>query len=200
MPAMNSSDLPWDQKTMRPLGLWDAWRISTFGFGLATLVVFGSWAFLGQWFYGTLGELGAYLAWMLLYLGIGGETLKGLLPEWSRWRFHQVFSLAFMAYALAWMVAWFALRNFGGEMLGALCGSVAMGWVLCLRLRHMREWLRVSVILFVSNGSGYFLGSWLHQQWDMPWGALGWGAAYGLMFGGGIGPAIWFARPGSSAP
>lgn len=185
---------------MRPLELWDAWRISTLGFGVATLAVFGSWAFLGHWFYGTLGELGAYLAWMLLYLGIGGETMKGLLPEWSRWRFHQLFSLAFMAYALAWMVAWFALRNFGGEILGAFFGSIAMGWVLCLRLRHMRKWIRVSVILFVSNGSGYFLGSWLHQQWDMPWGALGWGAAYGLIFGGGIGPAIWFARPGSSAP
>ena len=123
--------------------------------------------------------------------------MKGLLRV-GRWQFHQVFSLAFMAYALAWMVAWFALRNFGGEMLGALLGSIAMGWVLCLRLRQMRGGWSASSCSFPMDG--YFLGSWLHQQWDMPWGALGWGAAYGLMFGGGIGPAIWFARPGSSAP
>ena len=81
--------------------IWDAWRTGVLGFGLASMVVFGSWAFLGKWFYGTLGEIGAYLAWMVIYLGIGCESMRGLIPGTrQRVRFFKVFSLSFAVWDL----------------------------------------------------------------------------------------------------
>ena len=73
--------------------IWDAWRIGVLGFGLASLAVFGSWAFLGKLFY-ALGEEGAYIAWLILYLGIGCEVMKGLTPgPGARLRFFKIFSV-----------------------------------------------------------------------------------------------------------
>jgi len=178
----------------KAIGLWQAWRLGTLGFGLASLAVFGSWAFLGRWFYQWLGEAGAYLAWSIMFLGLGGSALHRLIPDLNRWAFQRLFAGAFMSYAVIWMIAWLSCRNQLGEVLGSLLGCFGMGACLCLMQRVPNQWLRVSLILFGSNLSGYFLGSWMHQQWGMPWGAVAWGLAYGLMFGGGIGPALWLIQ------
>ena len=181
--------------------IWDAWRIGVLGFGLASLAVFGSWAFLGGWFYHTLGEAGAYVAWLVLYLGIGCEVMKGLIPgPGARWRFFKVFSTSFAAYAILWIVVWMAMRNKTGEALAAVFGSLAMGLCICAFLGNTKEWHRVWMVLTISNASGYFIGSWLHATMGMPWGAVAWGVAYGFFFGGGIGPAFWFARTGGMVP
>jgi len=82
-----------DRTTSFTQHIWDAWRIGVLGFGLASLAVFGSWAFLGGWFYRALGEAGAYIAWLVLYLGIGCEVMKGLTPgPGARLKFFKIFS------------------------------------------------------------------------------------------------------------
>ncbi len=177
--------------------IWDAWRIGVVGFGLASLAVFGSWAFLGKWFYGTLGELGAYIAWLVLYLGIGCESMQGLINcERRRIRFFKVFSSSFAAYAILWIVVWMVWKNSFGEWLAAGLGSLGMALVLCLSFQNFKEWHRLWVVLAISNMTGYFIGSWLHARMEMPWGAVAWGIAYGFFFGGGIGPAFWIVQRG----
>ena len=175
--------------------IWDAWRTGVLGFGLASMVVFGSWAFLGKWFYGTLGEIGAYLAWMVIYLGVGCESMKGLIPGTrQRVRFFKVFSLSFAVYALVWIAVWMAFKNATGEWLAAVFGSLGMAVLICRAFKNLKAWHRVWVVLAISNMTGYFIGSWLHAHISMPWGAVAWGVAYGFFFGGGIGPAFWIAR------
>ncbi len=179
--------------------IWDAWKIGVVGFGLASLAVFGSWAFLGKWFYGTLGEVGAYVAWLVMYLGIGCELMKGLIPGTSqRFRFFKIFSTSFAVYALLWIVVWMTFKNATGEWLAAVFGSLGMALLICWAFKNVKEWHRVWVALAISNMTGYFIGSWLHAHMPMPWGALAWGIAYGFFFGGGIGPAFWIARTGGS--
>ena len=177
--------------------IWDAWRIGVLGFGIASLAVFGSWAFWGKWFYGTLGEAGAYIAWMVMYLGIGCESMKGLIPGGNqRLRFFKIFSSSFAAYAVLWIVVWMVFKNATGEWLAAIFGSLGMAILICSAFKNFKEWQRVWVVLAISNMTGYFIGSWLHARMPMPWGAVAWGIAYGFIFGGGIGPAFWFARTG----
>jgi hypothetical protein len=186
------------EKTSNPsktLILWDAWRIGVLGFSLASLVVFASWAFFGSWFYTTLGEMGAYIVWLIMYLVIGCEVMKGLLPgPDARIRFYQVFSSAFAAYAILWIVVWMIFRNRQGEALAAVFGSLVMGLRICAAQGNLKQWWRLWIVLSISNLSGYFLGAWLHATLGMPWGAVAWGMAYGFLFGSGIGPAFWLAR------
>lgn len=175
--------------------IWDAWRIGVIGFGAASLAVFGSWAFLGKWFYGTLGEAGAYIVWLVMYLGLGCESMKGLIPgNNQRLRFFKIFSSSFAAYALLWIVVWMSFRNATGEWLAAVFGSLGMAMLICSAFKNFKEWQRVWIVLAISNTTGYFIGSWLHARMPMPWGAVAWGVSYGFFFGGGIGPAFWFAR------
>lgn len=183
------------EETFQQQSIWDAWKIGVVGFGSASLVVFGSWAFLGKWFYGSLGEIGAYLVWMLMYLGVGCESMRGLIPGASqRFRFFKIFSTSFAVYALVWIVVWMAFKNSTGEWLAAVLGSLGMAVLICWAFKSLKEWHRVWVALAISNMTGYFIGAWLHAHMPMPWGAVAWGVAYGFFFGGGIGPAFWIAR------
>lgn len=180
--------------------IWDAWRIGVVGFGLASLAVFGSWAFLGKWFYGTLDELGAYLVWTVMYLGIGCESMKGLIPgAHSRFKFFKIFSISFAVYALLWIVVWMTFKNSTGEWLASIFGSLGMAMLICWAFKNLKEWHKVWIALAISNMTGYFIGSWLHAHIPMPMGAVAWGVAYGFFFGGGIGPAFWIARTGGSS-
>ena len=111
-----------------------------FGFGAVSVLVFACWAYAGRWFFGHLGEAGTYLAWAFLFMGGAGGLLGRLVigPGGGR-RFCGGFALAFLAYSVVWMAAWFAFSNRLGEVLGALAGTAVFGLLLCAMFRAGRS-------------------------------------------------------------
>ena len=168
-----------------------------FGFGAVSVLVFACWAYAGRWFFGHLGEAGTYLAWAFLFMGGAGGLLGRLVigPGGGR-RFCGGFALAFLAYSVVWMVAWFAFPNRLGEVLGALAGTAVFGLLLCAMFRDWSQWANVLAGLATGNVAGYFLGEALHAQYGGSLGKLLWGLSYGLGFGAGIGHALHAAQAG----
>lgn len=141
--------------------------------------------------YQTLGLLGAYLAWTVLFIVLSGAVFGSLVViRWRLPRFYFLFGLAFFAYAAGWVFAYFALRNSAGEWLGSLAGSVLMALVFAVGFGALRSTVKLSAVLFVSNSLGYFLGSALNNSIGGRPGMLLWGVAYGVFFGAGIGAAL----------
>jgi hypothetical protein len=170
------------------------------GFGLVSLCVFATVAFGERWMYRTLGVLGAFLAWAVLFIALSGAVFGSLVVvRWRLPRFYLLFALAFFAYAAGWMLAYFTLRNSAGELLGSLAGSIAMALVFAAGFGASRSVVQLSAVLFVTNALGYFLGSALHDSVRGPAGMLLWGIAYGVFFGAGIGAALHFVQRAVSA-
>ena len=135
--------------------------IGGIGFCLVSLVVFATVAFGERWMYMRLGLLGAYVAWTLAFILLGGAVLGSLVAH-SRWRlpkFYLLWGLAFFAYAAGWSFAYFTLRSAAGEWVGSLVGSVLMTIVFALGFRSARSIPKLSALLFIANSAGYFLGS-----------------------------------------
>ena len=165
------------------------------GFGLVSLVVFATVAFGERWMYRTLGLTGAYLAWTVLFILLSGGVFGSLaVIRWRLPKFYLLWSLAFFAYAVAWVVAYFTLRNTTGELVGALAGSILMAVVFALGFGSLGSTLKLSAVLFVSNSLGYFIGSALNDSFRGASGMLLWGIAYGLFFGAGIGAALYIVQ------
>ena len=165
------------------------------GFGLVSLCVFATVAFAERWMYRNLGVLGAYVAWTVLFILLGGAVLGSLVVD--RWRlpkFYLLYGLAFFFYAVGWVVAYFVVRGSRGEWLGSLGGSALMALVFAAGFGVMNSTLKFSAILFVANSVGYFLGSALNDYIGGSSGMLLWGAAYGLFLGAGIGAVLHFAQ------
>ena len=161
------------------------------GFGLVSLCVFATVAFAERWMYQTLGLVGAYLAWTVLFILLSGAVFGSLVVGRRRLpRFYFLFGLAFFAYAAGWVMAYFTLRNTAGEWLGSLAGSVLMAVVFAAGFGRLSSAGKLSAVLFVSNSLGYFLGSALNNSLGGRLGMLLWGVAYGLFFGAGIGAAL----------
>lgn len=167
------------------------------GFGLISLGVFATVAFAEQWMYRTFGFWGAYLVWIIMFIVPSGAVFGSLVVgRWRLPRFYLLFSLAFGAYAAAWMIAYFTLlpryisRSDIAESIGSVAGSLAMALVFAAGFRRLSSTLKLSAVLFVSNFLGYFFGAAIY---DSLWGRLGmmlWGVAFGLFFGSGIGAAL----------
>jgi len=157
------------------------------GFCLVSLVVFASVAFGERWMYARLGVMGAYVVWTLAFILLGGFVLGSLVE--GRWRlpkFYLLWGLAFFAYAAGWVSAYFFLRGAAGEWLGSLIGSVLMTTVFCLAFNVARSIPKLSLLLFIANSAGYFLGSLLNDSIGGRPGMLLWGLLYGLLLGTGI--------------
>lgn len=165
------------------------------GFCVVSLVVFATVAFGERWMYANLNLYGAYLTWTGLFIVLGGAAL-GLVVG-GRWRlpkFYLPFALAFFAYAAGWVGSYFLLRGTLGEWTGSLVGSVLMALVFAIAFGALRSLVTLSVVLFVANSAGYFIGSALNNHVGGRAGMLLWGAAYGLFLGGGIGAVLWIAQ------
>jgi hypothetical protein len=165
------------------------------GFCLASLCVFATVAFAERWMYARLGLYGAYLAWTALFILLGGGALGSLAV--GRWRlpgFYILFGLAFFAYAVGWVGAYFTLRGAAGEWVGSLAGSLLMACVFALGFGVPRSALNLSAVLFVANSVGYFLGSALNGAVGGRAGMLLWGAIYGLFLGAGLGATLHLAQ------
>ena len=113
--------------------------IGGFGFGMASLCVFATVAFAERWMYHHLGLAGAYTAWMVLFIGLGGGVLSLLIARPMRiLTFYAIFSAAFFLYAIGWVGAYFTLRGATGEWVGSLAGSVLMSLMIATGFRVMR--------------------------------------------------------------
>lgn len=165
------------------------------GFAAVSLCVFATVAFGERWMYANLGLLGAYLAWTALFIVLGGAVLGSLVEgRWALPKFYLLFAAAFFAYAIAWVAAYFVLRGVVGEWVGSLLGSIFMALVFAAGFGAMSALVKLSVLLFVANSVGYFLGSALNNYFGGREGMLLWGAAYGLFLGAGIGAVLWLAQ------
>ena len=177
--------------------------IGGLGFALVSFCVFATVAFGERWMYVNLGLIGAYLAWTALFILLGGGVLGSIVVE--RWRlpkFYLLFGLAFFAYAIGWVVAYFIVRGTAGELIGSLAGSLLMGFVLTIGLGGAadgagalaRKVMYLSALLFGANSVGYFLGSAVNDYLGGRTGMLLWGTIYGLCLGAGLGALIHFAQ------
>jgi hypothetical protein len=165
------------------------------GFGAASLCVFATVAYAESWMYLHLGLLGAYLAWTVLFILLGGGVLGSLVVRrWEMPRFYLLFAVAFFAYAAGWVVAYFVLGAVAGEWIGSLAGSLLMGLVLARGFGVASSVYKLSTILFVANSLGYFLGSAVNDSIEGKPGMLLWGLIYGLCLGAGIGAVLHFAQ------
>jgi len=183
--------------SQRVLSFWQSTLIGCGAFTGLSLGVFATWAFGGRFLYGNLGnlgELGAYGVWCLLFL-LGAGLLRPALTGPISWgRFYGMFLASFFSYAVVWTIAWMVFHNWVGEWLGALFGMVSMAGVLCWIFGAMSAFPRASLVLFVGNAVGYFLGSWLHANSPAPWAQLLWGLCYGGGTGLGMGMAFHFCQ------
>jgi hypothetical protein len=157
------------------------------GFCLVSLVVFATVAYGERWMYARLGMVGAYVVWTLAFILLGGFVLGSVVE--GRWRlpkFYLLWGLAFFAYAAGWVCAYFTLRGTAGEWLGSLIGSLLMTTVFALGFGAARLIPKLSLLLFIANSAGYFLGSLLNDYIGGRPGMLLWGLLYGLSLGSGI--------------
>jgi hypothetical protein len=165
------------------------------GFGAASLCVFATVAFGEGWMYRHLGMLGAYLAWIVLFILLGGGALGQLVVRrWEMPKFYLLFAAAFLAYAVGWVLSYFVLGRGVGEWIGSLLGSLLMGLVLSAGFGVNRLVYKLSAILFVANSLGYFLGSSVNDSFGTKAGMLLWGLLYGLFLGAGLGAVLHFAQ------
>lgn len=180
-------------------GLVQAARRGALGFGLASLVVFGTVAFGERWMYQTLGLYGAYAAWTFLFILPSAASLRSLVVDPARKRFFPLlFGAAFFLYAIGWMAGYFLLRKSWGEqpseLVASLLGSALLALTLAIGLRAARRFGRMFGLLFATNTAGYFLGGVLYFVLGRPVGMLLWGVVYGVLLGAGLGAAIHLAQ------
>jgi hypothetical protein len=145
--------------------------------------------------YTQLSALGAYLAWTILFILLGGGVLGSVVVgKWRLPRFYALFALAFFAYAVGWVGSYFALGDGTGEWVGSLAGSVLMATVLAFGFSATSSTLIFAAYLFVANSVGYFLGSALNDAIRGRPGMLLWGVLYGLFLGAGLGAVLHLAQ------
>jgi len=169
------------------------------GFSVVSLCVFATVAFGERWLYTQVGVLGAYLVWTVLFILLGGAVLGYLVV--GRWRlpkFYLLYGIAFFAYAVGWVGAYFTLRGTAGEWVGSIAGSVLMTFVFAVGFGAMRSVMKLSAILFIANSLGYFAGSAVNDYVGGKSGMLLWGILYGLCLGAGIGAVLRLAQAVSS--
>jgi hypothetical protein len=177
------------------------------GFTVVSLGGFAPWVLAGRWFYRNVGEAGLYTACAFVFIGLSGWLLHRLIiGPGSVIRFYQLFSLAFLAYAIAWTAGWMALGGVSGGIVGLLAGTAAMGVILACGFAARGAAPSIIAVLFLTNTAGYFLGEWAHNgvaalqedqipgiTLDRPTRAMLAKAAWGLFYGAGFGAGIGFA-------
>jgi hypothetical protein len=168
------------------------------GFMIVSAIGFAPWAIFERWFR-SMRETQLYIACTAAFILASGPFLHRLIiGPGSLSRFYKVFTLAFLAYAGAWIALWTTLRGNEGEFFGLLAGSVAMGAVLSMAFKASgTSWIASIAALFVGNAAGYYLGDWLYHTNSHTHRYLamtGWGICYGLGFGAGIGLAFYLSQ------
>jgi len=168
----------------------------TAGFTIASLLVFGFWAFAGRAMYRSLGEGGFYAICAILFVAIGSLLLRPLTTL-SLGRFALLFTGAFAAYAISWCAAWFLVRGRAGEWVGSFAGCMAFSLVVAAMFSSWRLLPLMIALLFVGNAAGYFVGFYAYETLKPEYSLLSklaWGLFYGLGMGAGIGCILHIAE------
>ena len=198
-----SADTRYSRDSRPALSLRKSLLIGGIGFSVVSLGVFATVAFAERWMYSNLGVSGAYIVWTILFMLLGGRVFSLLAVKSDRGlRFYAIFGAAFLSYAVGWVGAYFIVRGPAGEWLGSFLGSVLMALVIAAGFGVLRSAPVMSVLLFVTNSAGYFLGSMLNDTVRGQPGMLLWGAVYGLFLGAGLGASLYIvqSRARSSIP
>lgn len=163
------------------------------GFTLVSVAGFAPWPIFDRWFH-RFGEVGLYLACAGVFIGLSGIFLHRLIiGPGSLPRFYKLFTLAFAAYAVAWVALWMWLRGDEGSLGGLLGGTAVMGLLLAFAFDAQRSILKIVAALFVFNTLGYFAGGWIEARLAIEHrlaGMMLWGVCYGIGFGAGLGIAF----------
>jgi hypothetical protein len=177
---------------------------TTWRFTIASLVVFGLWALGGRWFYQNLGEGGFYLVCALVFIGLAGCLLHGVVAQRVTLpRFYGAFTVAFMTYSVVWSACWFLLRGKPGEWAGSVAGPIALAVLLLRQTKTHPASIPLLIGVVALHSLGYFAGDSLYAWVKSPSGIetlssfskpernkigqMLWGLAYGLGFGGALG-------------
>ena len=167
------------------------------GFTLVSVAGFAPWPILDRWF-PWMGEMGLYVVCTAVFIGLSGPLLHRLIiGPGSLPRFYKVFTLAFVAYVIAWAAFWIWLRSEVGEIAGLLGGTAAMGAILAFAFDARRAVVKIIAALFVLNAAGYRAGGWIEGKLVIDHrltAILLWGICYGIGFGAGLGMAFHFCQ------
>jgi hypothetical protein len=188
------------------------WR-GIIGFTLVSVAGFAPWAIAGRWFYRNTGEAGLYAVCAVVFVGLSGLLMHRLIiGSGSMLRFYQIFTVAFAAYAVGWIVGWMSLKGHLGSVVGLLAGTLVMGWILAEAFAARDKLVVIVAALFLLNAAGYFVGGWVEARVASADGFLGltkssrvtlakflWGVLYGLGFGGGLGLAFHLCQNAARA-
>lgn len=178
-------------QTLHTASLGRSIATGAIGFAVVSLCVFATVAFGERWLYRTLGVYGAYGAWTVLFIVLSGLVFGSLVHgRWRLPRFYLLWTVAFFAYAIAWMIAYFVLGRTTGELVGSLAGSVLMALVLAAGFRSLRSIVKLSLVICIGNALGYFLGAAIFNANPTQTGMLLFGVVYGLFFGAAIGAVL----------
>ncbi len=153
-------------------------------FAVLSTIAYGIWAFRVLP-YGP----GMYAAIAVVYLGLGGLSLGGLVGgRGAIPRVTALFALSFFAYALIWCAFWFGLRGkHHADLWGAAIGLAAMSALVRRAFNATGSALEAWAVLFACHTLGYTLGDELHAAFRGATGRLLWGTAHGVGFGAGLG-------------
>jgi hypothetical protein len=183
------------------------WR-GIIGFTLVSIAGFVPWGVFGTSIKAHIGELGMYLVCALVFLVLSGLLLhKLIIGEGSLSRFYKLFTPAFAAYSVAWIVGWMSLRGHPGSIVGLFAGTALMGWMLAFAFDAHAQSLKIIAALFILNSIGYFVGGVIELALiDLPELTIGgvtlskptqvmmakmqWGVCYGIGLGAGLGLAF----------
>jgi hypothetical protein len=173
----------------------------TLGFTAVSIAGFAPWAVFGQWFYRTVGALPMYLVCAVVFIAFAGLLLHRLIiGPGSLPRFYKLFSIAFAAYSVIWIVAWMGLRGDAGSILGLLGGTAVMGWMIATAFDARGATVKIVAALFLLNTMGYYIGGWFEAAFietSALMAKLLWGVWYGLGLGAGLGIAFYLAQEGA---
>ena len=125
------------------------------GFTLVSVAGFAPWALFGRWFYRGVGEAGLYAVCAIVFIGLSGILLHRLIiGPGSLLRFYKLFSIAFAAYSISWIIGWMSLRGAPGSLVGLFAGTAVMGWILAQAFDARGAAIKVIAALFLLNTLG----------------------------------------------
>lgn len=184
-------------------------------FLVVSLLSFSVWAFGGRYF---PNEPSMYAACAVVFLGLGGLSLLPTSGFNRKQSFHFClsFTVGFLVYAFVWSVAWFALPNTMGEILGSSLGLTGLAAVLIRWNRWKLSLLIATSILFLFHTIGYYFGGFAYQSLQgrgpVPLelnvspenirllARLMWGVGYGIGLGLGLTITIYLSHQSSESP
>jgi hypothetical protein len=183
------------------------------GLALVSIAAFVPWMLAGAWKYDN--ELAMYGSCAAIFIVFSGLALHRLAigPE-SLKRFCVFFSVAFLAYAVAWTAGWMGLRGQHTHLrsaVGLIAGALTMGALIAGVFDAWGALARIVAVLLALNAAGYFLGDAIEgvllraKEVPLPGFTLSgaalllamkvlWGVCFGLGLGAGLGYAFHAAQ------